>query len=140
MKKIFVPLVLIFSVIFMSSADLVNKNEAVFGMAKFQWKETTHDFGKIEQGTPVEYKFTFKNTGQIPLVISRVQASCGCTVTEYSKDPVAPGKEGFVKATYDAARTGTFNKSVRVTANIDGGSEMLRIKGEVVPQGEASTK
>jgi len=106
------------------------------GMAKFEWNETTHDFGKIEVNAPVEHKFTFTNNGKSPLVISNVKPSCGCTVTEYTKEPVPPGKTGFVKATYDTKRIGAFNKSIRVTANIEGGTEMLMIKGEVVPEGE----
>lgn len=102
------------------------------GMAKFAWKETTHDFGKIAQGKPATADFKFKNVGDVPLVISNVQGSCGCTVTDYTKEAVAPGKEGVVKATYNAARTGVFSKTVTVTANVEGGTEVLTIKGEVV--------
>ena len=103
-------------------------------MAKFKWEKTTHDFGKIPQGTPVTVEFNFTNVGKSPLVISDVKGSCGCTVPSYSKEPVAPGKTGVIKATYNAAAMGTFNKSVRVTANVEGGSETLFIKGEVVKQ------
>jgi hypothetical protein len=65
-------------------------------------------------------------------VITTVQASCGCTVTEYSKDPIAPGEKGFVKATYNAAKTGSFQKTVTVNANTEEGVVQLIIKGEVV--------
>lgn len=104
------------------------------GNAKFKWEKTTHDFGKIKVNTPVEHKFTFTNSGNTPLIISNVKPSCGCTVTEYTKEPVMPGKQGFVKSTYDTKRMGIFNKSIRVTANIEGGSEMLVIKGEVIAE------
>lgn len=115
------------------------KDKAAFNMAKFNWEETVHDFGKIEQGVPVSTEFKFTNTGNVPLVITQVQGSCGCTVTDYTKEAVAPGKEGMVKATFNAARMGAFNKTVRVTANIEGGTETLTIKGEVVAKsGEAS--
>lgn len=110
------------------------------GNAKFKWEKTTHDFGKIKVNTPVEHKFTFTNTGNTPLVISSVKPSCGCTVTEYTKEPVMPGKQGFVKATYDTKRMGVFNKSIRVTANIEGGTEMLMIKGEVTAEEVAETE
>ena len=101
-------------------------------LAKFNWEETTHDFGKIDQGKPVVYEFTFTNSGSTPLIISSVKGSCGCTVTDYTKDAVAPGKKGVVKATFNASAMGTFNKSIRVTANVEGGAETLFIKGEVV--------
>jgi hypothetical protein len=53
-------------------------------------------------------------------------------VTDYTKEPIAPGKKGSVKATFNAAALGAFNKSIRVTANVEGGAETLYIKGEVV--------
>jgi hypothetical protein len=98
----------------------------------FSWNLTTYDFGKIPLNKPVTHQFKFTNRGDVPLVISSVQASCGCTVTEYSKDPIAPGAEGFVKATYNAAKTGVFSKTVTVNANADESVVQLIIKGEVV--------
>ncbi len=114
------------------SSDIKIESGDPSSMAKFQWNETTHNFGKIDQGTPVTVEFEFTNTGKTPLVISNVKGSCGCTVTDYTKQPVPPGKKGIVKATYNAAAFGAFNKSIRVTANVEGGTEMLFIKGEVV--------
>src|ERR1700755_2874818 len=61
------------------------------------------DFGKIKQGTPVTHEFKFTNTGKVPMIITNVQASCGCTTPDWTKDPVPPGGEGFIKATYNAA-------------------------------------
>lgn len=101
-------------------------------MADFTWTETTHNFGKLDQGVPVAHEFTFINTGGTPLIISNVKGSCGCTVTEYTRDPILPGKTGMVKATFNAAASGSFHKSIRVTANVEGGAETLYIKGEVV--------
>jgi len=101
-------------------------------MPTFEWKETTHNFGKIEQGNPVNYNFIFENKGKSPLIISNVKGSCGCTITEYTKQPILPGKTGVVTAIFDAATPGAFNKSIRVTANVEGGSETLFIKGEVI--------
>jgi hypothetical protein len=102
------------------------------GDAAFNWTMTEFDFGKIKVGVPVTYEFKFTNTGDIPLVISTVQASCGCTVTSYTKDPIAPGAEGYVKATYNAANVGQFAKTVTVNANTEDGVAKLTIKGEVV--------
>lgn len=107
-------------------------------MAAFKWVETTHDFGKIPQGKPVTVEFKFTNVGKAPLVISQAQAGCGCTTPDYSKEPVAPGKTGSVKATFNAAAVGVFNKSVTVTANVEGGSTYLVLKGEVITP-EATT-
>jgi hypothetical protein len=101
-------------------------------MAAFKWTETTHDFGKIPQGKPVTFEYKFTNVGKVPLVISQAQAGCGCTTPDYSKEPVAPGKTGSVKATFNAAAVGVFNKSVTVTANVEGGSTYLILKGEVI--------
>jgi hypothetical protein len=103
-----------------------------FPDAAFSWEKTVFDFGKIKQNVPVSHKFTFTNKGDSPLVISSVQASCGCTVTEYSKDPIAPGAEGFVSATYNAASLGVFSKSVTVNANTTEGFVQLSIKGVVI--------
>ena len=89
------------------------------------------DFGKIKQGTPVTHEFKFTNTGKVPMIITNVQASCGCTTPDWSKEPIPAGGKGFIKATYNAASVGAFNKAVTVTANIPNGSVQLFIKGEV---------
>ena len=99
--------------------------------AVFTWAQTTFDFGKIKVNIPATHEFTFTNSGNIPLVISSVKASCGCTVADYSKDPIAPGTKGFVKATYNAANVGQFTKTVTVNANTAEGVVVLTIKGEV---------
>ena len=100
--------------------------------ADFLWSNTTHDFGKTKVGIPVSYEFTFKNTGMVPLVISSVKASCGCTVTAYTKEPVGHGASGFVRATYDAAKAGVYSKTVAVSANTPEGIIHLTVKGEIV--------
>lgn len=109
----------------------INKNEIKTDVAVFAWDNTSHDFGKIKQGTPVTHEFKFTNSGKVPLVITNVQASCGCTTPDWSKEPVMPGGQGFIKATYNAASAGAFSKTVTVTANIESGFVQLTIKGEV---------
>lgn len=103
-------------------------------LAVAAFESQTFTFGKIKQGTPVTHEFTFTNKGKVPLVITNVQASCGCTTPDWSKTPVPPGATGYVKATYNAAAPGNFNKSVTVTANVEGGVIYLSIQGEVVAQ------
>lgn len=91
------------------------------------------DFGKIKQSVPATHEFTFTNKGKVPMVITNANPSCGCTIPDWTKDPIPPGGQGFVKTTYSAAGMGAFDKSVTVTANVEGGIILLRIKGEVVP-------
>lgn len=113
------------------SSDLEFETANAGSSPKFEWTDKVYDFGKIEQNKPVTAEFTFKNTGSAPLIISKVQPSCGCTVADYTKEPVAPGQSGYVKATYNAKGKGAFHKSVTITANVEGGAERLTIKGEV---------
>ncbi|HEU5146952.1 MAG TPA: DUF1573 domain-containing protein [Chryseosolibacter sp.] len=100
--------------------------------AAFSWGNTSHDFGKTKVGQPLTYEFRFTNTGMAPLIISSVKASCGCTVTAYTKDPVEHGTSGFVRATYDAQKPGVYSKTVAVYANTPEGMISLTIKGEIV--------
>lgn len=100
--------------------------------AAFTWTETTHNFGKIQQGKPVVAEFRFTNRGEAPLVITNAKGSCGCTGVEYPKAAVLPGKPGTIKATFNAASVGTFNKTVTVESNAAGGPVYLSIQGEVV--------
>ncbi len=106
---------------------------AQFQSPSFSWTKTAHEFGDIKQKSPVSYEFEFTNNGQAPLIIADVEGSCGCTVTEYSKDPIFPGKKGKIKATFDAAALGQFHKSIKITANVEGGPEYLYLQGTVVP-------
>lgn len=103
-------------------------------VAVIEWASSAHDFGKIKQGVPVTHEFKFTNKGTVPLIITNVAPSCGCTTPDWSREPVAPGKEGHIKATYNAAAQGVFNKSITVTANIENGFTVLTIKGEVTTQ------
>ncbi len=100
-------------------------------LAAFAWVTTAHDFGKIKANVPVTHEFKFTNTGKVPLIITNAQASCGCTTPVWTRDPIAPGGTGYVKATFNAASLGAFNKTVTVTANVDPGFVQLNLKGEV---------
>jgi hypothetical protein len=136
MKKIALSLVTLTLVVSAFAQQLASNARPVTTFstdaAVFNWNVTSFDFGKIAKDRPVTQEFSFTNDGNVPLVITSVQASCGCTVAEYSKDPIAPGEKGFVKATYNAAKVGTFNKTVTVNANTEEGVVQLTIKGEVV--------
>ncbi|RHJ93435.1 DUF1573 domain-containing protein [Parabacteroides bouchesdurhonensis] len=109
------------------------------GMASAQQKAvisaevTTHDFGDIKEANgKVSHTFQISNTGDAPLVITRVIASCGCTTPEWTKEPIAPGKTGDVKVTYDPnGRPGPFAKTISVYSNGKTGSYILTIRGNV---------
>ncbi|MDB5253558.1 MAG: hypothetical protein JWP27_2727 [Flaviaesturariibacter sp.] len=87
-----------------------------------QWLDSMHqDLGKVNEGAKVEVSWRFRNTGKKPLIISQATASCGCTVAEKPEEPIAPGAESRIKATFDSeGRAGTNTKSVSVMANTSG--------------------
>ena len=96
-------------------------------------EETGYNFGVIkETDGKVSHTFTISNVGDMPLVITRVIASCGCTTPEWPKEPVAPGKSAEIKVTFDPSnRPGTFNKTISIYSNGKTGSFIMNIRGEV---------
>lgn len=110
----------------------VNAQDATTPAAGMEWTSTTIDFGKIEQGKPVSAEFEFKNSSMVPLIISSVRPTCGCTVADYPKEPVQPGKSGKIAVTYNAAASGAFSKTIIVSSNASDGNTALVIKGEVI--------
>ena len=96
--------------------------------AQIKFEKVSHDFGTFSESNPVqECIFTFTNVGQAPLVINQAVASCGCTVPTYTKEPIAPGKTGVIKVTYNGKGKfpGHFKKSITVRTN--GKPEMSRL-------------
>ena len=98
------------------------KSSAISDSANYttiQWLDsTTHDMGKMKEGEVLEVSYKFKNTGNKPLVISSVTASCGCTVPEKPENAIAPGEEGVIRAKFDSnGKSGAQHKTVYVTAN-----------------------
>jgi len=104
-----------------------------------QIKELEHDFGKIPQGKPVFYFFEIVNTGSTPLKLENVQASCGCTTPEWSREPIPAGATDKIKVGYNAAGEGNFEKFITITYN--GIQKQIKIKGTVwkAPVGSAPT-
>lgn len=102
------------------------------GNGEFKFETETHDFGKIPQGTPVTHVFKFENTGTEPLIINKVESTCGCTVPEYTKTPIKPGEKGTVSVTFNAAQATPFSKMVTIRSNAKTPVKALYIKGTVV--------
>jgi len=119
---------LVFSLVAMSQKAVI----------KFDVKE--HDFGKIlEKDGKVTYVFNFSNKGNAPLVVNKVQASCGCTTPTWTKEPVEAGKKGSIAVTYNTSgRPGLFTKTITVYSNDSLQQVVLIIKGEVIPLPKAS--
>ena len=112
---------------------------AFFGLMSFgvlpttiTWKSELINVGDIPQGIPKAINYEFTNTSEKPVLITNVQGSCGCTATDYTKDAVAPGKTGTIKATFNAASAGAFTKTVTVTTSADVTPKVLTFKGTVV--------
>ncbi len=97
-----------------------------------EFNTTDHDFGTVEEGKKVSFTYKVKNTGQAPLIIQNAQASCGCTVPDWTKTPIPVGGEGFVKAEFDTkGKVGVNNKTVTVTANTWPKATVLKFKAMV---------
>ena len=106
--------------------------------AKIQFNKETHDYGIIKYNADPYCVFEFKNTGNEALLITEARGSCGCTVPEWPKEPIAPGATGMLKVTYDTKRVGSFQKSVTITSNaVNDPVKVVNIKGEVLPENTA---
>ncbi|HYO21553.1 MAG TPA: DUF1573 domain-containing protein [Flavisolibacter sp.] len=101
-------------------------------------KELEFDFGTIPQGKPVYHAFQVVNKGATPLKLDNVQATCGCTTPEWSKEPIAPGASDKIKVGYNAAAEGPFEKYITITYN-GNTTKQIKIKGTVwkAPAGSA---
>ena len=98
--------------------------------------ETSYNFGEIQQGESVTHDFILKNTGDADLIISAAKGSCGCTVPQWPKTPIAKGEEATIKVTFNSAgRSGKQNKTVTLVTNAIPNTKVLTINGNViVPQ------
>ncbi len=112
--------------------ELINTKE----LTDIQWIDSTVDLGRINEGQMVEVAFRFRNTGKKPLVIRGVHPGCGCTVANPPAEPIAPGAEGEIKATFDSkGRPGVNHKSISVDANTNGSqTHEVSFNVEVIPQ------
>jgi len=130
MKKIFS----IFAFIAVSAAVNAQTAESATtnpNAPEFQWVSEVFDFGKIPQGIPAEARFEFVNSGKEALIITDVQKTCGCTKTDWSKEPIAPGQKGWIIAEYNSAAEGNFTKAITVMSNTKTPTLKLTFKGTV---------
>jgi hypothetical protein len=100
---------------------------------EFTFETTSHHFGEITEGEKVSYVFRFTNTGGSDLVIASAQGSCGCTVPEFTKEPVKPNQKGEIKVTFDSSgKPGMQSKTVTIVANTVPATKVLTISAEVI--------
>ena len=98
---------------------------------EFKFEKETIDYGKIEKDSNGERSFVFTNVGDQPIIIERVQSSCGCTVPQKPEEPIMPGKKGEIKVKYATNRVGGFSKSITIYSNAKNPRKIVRIKGLV---------
>ncbi len=118
-------------------AVAAERDEAAKLVPVMEFEKVEHDFGTITQGTPQETVFKFTNTGNAPLVITKATSSCGCTVPNPPKEPIAPGAQGELKVKFNGSGRNQVTKTITVVANTVKGSEMLKIKAFVNPKDAA---
>jgi hypothetical protein len=109
--------------------------------ASINFEEKEFNFGEISQGDVVEHTFKFTNTGNQPLVIERVDVTCGCTTPAWSKEPVMPGKSGFVTAKFNSAgKLGQQKKAITVHSNAADGAAYVYIVTNIKEKAAGSEK
>ena len=137
MKSIVLSAVVLFSTLGLFAQAAVGEK----GGAQIEFAKEEHDFGNMKQYGDASTAFKFTNTGTEPLIISNAKGSCGCTVPQWPKEPIAPGESSEIKVKYDSKRVGPINKSVTITSNAaNEPTKVIRIKGkiEAAPKEETS--
>lgn len=131
MKKIFAVFSLFAFIAAISCSQSPKSATAQNEGASIEFETTSHDYGTIPQGGDGTYEFVFKNTGKVPLLLTNVRSSCGCTIPEWPKKPLNKGEEGKIKVSYNTRITGSFSKSISVYSNVGEAPIVLVIKGKV---------
>lgn len=106
---------------------------ATASTGKVEFEAPVFDFGTVKEGAIVEHIYAFENTGEAPVILSQVSASCGCTTPSYTQTPVLPGKKGEIKVSFDSnGQVGKQQKIVTVVSNAANGVTTVQLKGEVL--------
>ena len=129
-----------FSVTYSQDVNEKSDNKADKKKPVLVFEKVLHDFGSIDYDGNGTCEFVYKNSGKEPLILSNVQASCGCTIPEWSKEPLKKGETAVIKVKYDTKRPGSFTKTITVTSNAKNKTEVLTIKGNVKPNENSDNK
>jgi len=118
MKKIILAIAVSIVSVFVAQAQTTTPPTSNEPKGELTFEQTSHNFGDINQGQQVTYTFKFKNTGKAPVIISNCLVTCGCTVPNWPKDPILPGKKGEIVANFNSAgKSGMQNKVITVQTN-----------------------
>lgn len=128
MKKLFVFFLMVATTTCLFAQVTASTNNAPVA----QWNETTHEFGKVTQDTPVAFEFRVTNIGTTPLQILGVERASGCSTPEWTSKAIQPGTSGVVKIVYDAKTGGFFSKTIKVLLNTKEGHVDLVLTGDVI--------
>ena len=102
-------------------------------LPEMKFEEEVHDFGRITQGEKVSYSFKYTNTGKSNLIIASAAGSCGCTVPEYSKEPVLPGKSSVIDVVFTSeGKSGMQEKTVTIVTNCEPSTRIIKIKTNII--------
>jgi hypothetical protein len=131
MKK----LLLLFSLGVFVAGTMVAQTDTTANKNKpeIKFEKTEIELGVIPQNVPKTFEFVFTNTGKEALVLSNVQPTCGCTIAEWSKEPITKGKKGFVRGTYNGSGNGNITKTITVFSNAKTPTTYLTFKATVQP-------
>lgn len=133
MKTIQLSLIgLAFALLSFTSVPALYHSEKNVKKTSIVWEKTEIHIGDIEQGKPVDIVFMFTNTGDTPVMINSVQASCGCTSTNFTRLPVLPKESTKITATFNAAAKGMFKKTVTVSTSAEETPRSLIFSGVVL--------
>lgn len=127
-KSLFTIMLAVVALVGFSKANA----QTVENGAKIDFAKEVHDYGTVKYGGNGTCYFEFTNTGNAPLIISNAKGSCGCTVPDWPKEPIAPGAKAKITVKYDTKKVGAINKSVTITSNaVNAATTTLRIRGMV---------
>ena len=131
MRYFFLLLFFVFG--FVSQAQKTSAPNDTANVPVMKFEESTFNFNDVPQGSKVSHEYKFKNTGKSPLVISNVLVTCGCTVPEWPKSPIAPGKSGIIRVFFNSTgKFGIQNKTITILANTKYGRETVVFTANVV--------
>ena len=111
--------------------------EDTVNIAKIAFAENHHNFGEVSEGEVVTHVYHFENVGKQPLVISNARSTCGCTVPDWPKDPIAPGEKGKIEVRFNTSgKRNTQRKPITITANTYPATSQVMLEGKVIPKEE----
>ncbi len=107
---------------------------------EFKFEKEVHNFGEVPEGPRAAYEFVFTNVGKEPLIIKRANATCGCTIPSWPREPILPGQSEKIRVVFTTqGKPGIFNKKVTILSNAKTSPKYIRIKGKVIPKAKTTT-